>query len=149
VAIRQLPCPEVVDLGIAFVEHVAGESQPGLLSQLARAGRLLRRSASAEQFAAAVRGLAQYRSVRRTWYDWPLIVLDDAVHSLAAAVEAAGPASAGTHEAGIAVAACARSLREVLQQQYRKKKPKELEWQIKRTRELLQALTAPGLPRIA
>jgi len=141
VAIRQLPCPEVVELGCAFIEHVANGAHAPLFSLLARVRRLLRRKASAEQIAAACRGLAEYSTIRRSWYEAPLILLDDAVHNLASALRAAstGPAA---RDAGIAVTAAARSSREVLQQEYRvKKKPIELEWQIRRTRQFLGELT--------
>jgi hypothetical protein len=154
-AIRQLPCPEVVELGCEFVEHAAGDASAGLHSQLARVRRLLRREATAEQFAAACRGLAGFSTQRRAWYDQPLEVLDEAVQTLAAAVQAVAPgaqmrhsATASRRAAGVAVTATARSLRDFLQRQYRiKAKPRELDWQIKRTRQLLAQQAAAGRSR--
>jgi hypothetical protein len=146
VALRQIGCPEVVLLGCDFVERGAGQEQAGLRSLLDRVRRLLKRGGPAEQFASAGCSLAKYRSAERHWYDTaPLAEVDEAAHALAAAVAAAAPQSESRQAAAVAITSTARHVREaVLAQSRVKRKPGELNWQIKQTRELLGRLAALG-----
>jgi hypothetical protein len=145
VAIRQIPCPHVVELGVDFLEHCADWTQAGLQSLLERIRRMLKRGGSAEQFAAASRSLAEYHSAKRDWYYVELEALDDAVHSLSAAVEAAGAERDCPRAAAVAVTATARLIRAPNLAGLRgKKRPNQLNWQIKRTRELLGQLAMQG-----
>lgn len=152
-AIRVLPCPEVVELGCTFVEHImtgkgTTHRHAWLLAKLALVRRLLRREASADQFAAAHRGLADYQSQGTPWRDERH--LDGAARALAVAVQnafkLARQLSRETAEsadaAGLAVASVARSLRRHLRDWRRVGEVrKELESQIKGTRRLLEELT--------
>jgi hypothetical protein len=146
VALRQIGCPEVVLLGCDLVEHCANGEQAGLRSLLDRVRRLLKRGGPAEQFASAACSLAKYRSVERYWYDAaPLAEVDEAVHALAAAVAAAAPQSESHKSAAVAVTSTARHVREAVLAEFSvKKKPGELNWQIKQTRELLSRLAGAG-----
>jgi hypothetical protein len=146
VALRQIGCPEVVLLGCDFVERGAEQEQAGLRSLLDRVRRLLKRGGPAEQFASAACSLAKYRSAERYWYDAaPLAEVDEAVHALAAAVAAAAPQSESRKAAAVAVTSTARHVREAVLTQFGvKKKPGELNWQIKQTRELLGRLAGAG-----
>lgn len=142
VALRQIPSSQAVELGCEFLEHSADHRQMSLHSLLDRVRRLLRRGGTAEQYSAASRSLAEYRTAERFWYDGPKF---DAVHALAIAVAALEVQSEEPRAAALAVTSTARLLRAANLAGLRvKKRPDQLSWQIKRTRALLGQLAMQG-----
>lgn len=149
VAIRQIPAPHVVELGCDFLEHCADAKQRSLYSLLGRVRRLLKRGGSEEQCDAAVRALAEYRSVERYWYDAERFTApDDAVHSFSRAVKVALAPEESPRAAAVAVTAMSRLLRGAnLGGFWAKKQQDQLGWQIKQTRLVLGSLQASLIPR--
>jgi hypothetical protein len=146
VAIRQIPCPHVVELGCDFIEHCVDRKQTSLYSLLGRVRRLLKRGGPPQQTAAAVRSLAEYKSMERYWYDAAgFYAPDDAVHSFANAFAAVVQPTDSPRAAAVAVTATSRLLRGAnLGGVWAKKQRDQLGWQIKRTRELLGQLAMQG-----
>lgn len=146
IAIRQVPAPQVVQLGCDFIEHCVDSTQTSLYSLLGRVRRLLHRGGSAERYTAAACVLDEFRTMERDWYEaFRLRRIDEAVQCLRDAVIIAALPGDAPRAAAIAVTSTARSLRGTIFGGFRaKKQPDQLAWQIKRTRLLLGQLAIHG-----
>jgi hypothetical protein len=133
-AIQLLPVPEAIALACAMIERgMTGKGtvrrHAWLLARLARVRRLVRKGALPAEYVAEGGSLAHYRVTTSVRED---AALEAAAQSLGAALEQAESPPA----ACAAVAAVASAMRR------RARSGPELEWQVQRTRQMIEKLLA-------